>query len=405
MSHSRVLIIDDDRKISRLIQQRLLQLGIQSLVLWGAQDLHSVLERERPEVLLLDLAMPQVDGIQALKLIAQHANPPRVALMSGRLPAVLESAVRVGQSLGLDMLPPLSKPAGVQRLLDQPLDTLGIIDVDRITRAIRESELHNAYQPIVSADDGKLVGLEALVRWQHPVAGSIPPPRIVSAAQVGNCFTELTDSVLRRAVTEGAGIVAEHGLPTPHMHVNISPSSLQDHELPARVEAICADAGFPLENLTLEVTEDLHFGGVADSALEVATRLRLRQVGLAVDDFGAGYASLTALLSLPFTEVKLDRSLVQAVLRAPRGQSMHDIVSMLHQLGMSVVAEGVETEAALQRLRAAGCDTIQGFHICGPLSPTALSGWLEDRYVDAPMPIVGRPLPVAVARFPHATAS
>jgi EAL domain-containing protein (putative c-di-GMP-specific phosphodiesterase class I) len=215
------------------------------------------------------------------------------------------------------------------------------------------------------------------LRWQTADPWTLPPSEFTPTLESSGLMPAVTGWVLRHAV-EQAAEWRRAGL---HLDVavNISPRSLVEQDLPARVLALLADAELPTSCLQIEITETAVMTDL-ERASAVLGQLHARGVGVAIDDFGAGYTSLAHLRTLPLTSLKLDRGLVTDMLDKPADQAVAQaIIELSHQLGVSVVAEGVESDALLVRLVELGCDEVQGFAVSRPLFPDALETWLRGR--------------------------
>ena len=224
--------------------------------------------------------------------------------------------------------------------------------------ATRSFEVH--YQPIVKADGGAIVGVEALLRWNHPGRGFIPPSEFVRVAEEAGLMDQLGEFVLRRALSD-----AERW-PSLYVAVNLSPVQVRDRRFVDLVADVLAETGIDPARVVLEITE----GILIDDPLAAKARLEdLRElgVGLALDDFGSGYSSLGYLQQLPFDKLKIDRGFVAALDRsANTGVIIQAIVALGRALGMSVLIEGVETEEQRVLLRLAGCNEMQGYLFARP---------------------------------------
>jgi len=231
------------------------------------------------------------------------------------------------------------------------------------------------YQPKISINTGEVYGVEALLRWDHPVRGPIPPASFIPVVETTGLIDELTFHVLRLALAQQSRWVGQ-GIELP-VAVNISARSLLDPRFPERVEQILAQEGLPARSLILELTETSMMVN-PDAAVAILTRLAEQGIRLSIDDFGTGYSSMSYLKRLPVSELKIDRSFVMDL---PRNEDnavlIQSAVDLGHNLGLNVVAEGVEDEATLQRLREMGCDLAQGYHISRPASPEALHAWIQ----------------------------
>jgi diguanylate cyclase (GGDEF)-like protein/PAS domain S-box-containing protein len=227
-----------------------------------------------------------------------------------------------------------------------------------LRNAIEQGRLQLVYQPKVDRDGERVIGCEALLRWPHERHGTIPPDECTGIAEHSGLIRPLTQWVLETALAQAAAWHRE-GM-TIEMSVNLSTRNLLEEDLPQRVRALLRHHGLQPHVLTLEITESLIMG---DLERTLATMHRLREIGvnLSVDDFGTGYSSLTYLAQLPANELKIDKSFVVELDRDPgRETIVLSTIELAHKLGMRVVAEGVETEAAWQLLKRAGCDVGQG---------------------------------------------
>ena len=241
--------------------------------------------------------------------------------------------------------------------------------------AIHDDQLEVVYQPKLSIVTGHVLGLEALVRWEHPTRGVVPPTEFVRVAEDTGLIKELTDLVLNRGIAQLAELRAA-GLGTG-IAVNVSTHDLFDMRLPERVRGYLDAHGLPAELLTLEITETSLF---VDAPRTRATIDGLHAVGLrmAIDDFGTGYSSLAYLRQLPVHELKIDGSFVTGMLADKQDEVIvRSTIDLGHNLGLQVVAEGVESFEVLRRLAEVGCDIAQGFCISEPIAAADLIGWLR----------------------------
>jgi EAL domain-containing protein (putative c-di-GMP-specific phosphodiesterase class I) len=222
-----------------------------------------------------------------------------------------------------------------------------------------------------------VAGVEALVRWNHPGRGLVLPDEFLPLAEHAGLMGRLTAEVLELALAQCRSW-RDEGLPLT-VAVNLSASNLQDQSLPGYVADALTRHGVPPEALHLEVTEEVLMRD-AERATAILTRLRAMGIRLAVDDYGTGYSSLAYLHALPLDDLKLDRAFVAHCDTDPRSAAIvKSTVELAHNLGMRMIAEGVEDEAALDRLRAWDCDLVQGFHLSRPQPPERLTGWLMER--------------------------
>ena len=230
-----------------------------------------------------------------------------------------------------------------------------------LRRGIAGDELVLHYQPLANAEDGAVCGFEALVRWNHPTRGMVPPLDFIPLAEETGLIGALGEWVLRRACAEAA--LWANPL---RIAVNLSPRQLHRPDLPALVLEILTTTGLAPERLELEITETALFDDL-DRALEGLRRLKSLGVRIAMDDFGTGFSSLSTLHSFPFDKLKIDRSFVKAMDVDERARAIvRAVLGLGLSLGIPVVAEGVETDQQRQFLRGEGCAELQGFGIGRP---------------------------------------
>ena len=254
-----------------------------------------------------------------------------------------------------------------------------------LRRALDNNELEVYFQPKVSLRTRQLVGVECLARWEHSAHGWVSPEDFVAVAEHTGQLNRLTDVVLR----EGLGRCrawALAGRPL-NVSVNLSPRTLTDPDFPGRVERLLEEYGVSPDRLTLEMTEG---GAIGDAGRPLPSMRRLYDLGvrLAVDDFGTGYSSLSYLRRLPVHEVKIDRTFVQGMATDPGDLAIvRAVVDLSRHFGLTVVAEGVESELTLSLLEEIGCDLGQGFLFSRPLSYDRLEAWFSAQTETEPTPL------------------
>ncbi|MDQ2751058.1 MAG: EAL domain-containing protein [Actinomycetota bacterium] len=243
-----------------------------------------------------------------------------------------------------------------------------------LRRGITRGELVLHYQPKVNTCTSEIQSVEALVRWQHPTRGLLAPDMFIPIAESTAVIHHLTDDVLRQALAQARSWL-DHGQMIP-VAVNISARSLHDLDFPATVQRHLHDAGVPGRILSLELTESSIMTD-PDRALTVLTALAAMGVQLSIDDFGTGYSSMSYLKRLPVCELKIDRSFVKGLVNEPDDVVMvQSALDLGHNLGLVVVAEGVEDAATQDLLAAMGCDQVQGYHISRPVPADQFDAWL-----------------------------
>jgi diguanylate cyclase (GGDEF)-like protein len=249
--------------------------------------------------------------------------------------------------------------------------------VSELRSALVDGSVQLYYQPKLDLQSNQVTEVEALVRWVHPRLGIIAPSEFVPLAEHTGLIRPLTSHVLRVAAAQAAHW-RQKGRPLV-VAVNLSARSLHDGAILQEVATVLKETGLPPSLLRLEITESSIMAHPA-RARTVLEELSDMGVRLSIDDFGTGYSSLAYLNELPVSEVKIDRSFVTNVLDREGDQVIvRSIIDLGRNLGLTSVAEGVETAAALQWLRSVGCDQAQGFHIARPMTPGALDEWVESR--------------------------
>lgn len=236
-----------------------------------------------------------------------------------------------------------------------------------------------AYQPILTAAQDALVGCEALLRWRDPTHGDIPPNAIIPVAERTGLIFELGDWVLTQASEQLSRWRNDPAWSDASVWVNISALQLADVRFPARVAAALQSAGVDGSGLCLEVTESALVDVRSHNSLAVMAELRAMGVRLVLDDFGTGYSSLSYLRHLPIDGLKLDRSFTaQITTDASVAPIVQAVTDMAHALGVSLVAEGVETDAQLEAMTRCGTDTAQGYLLGRPMPAHQLTRWFAD---------------------------
>ena len=316
-----------------------------------------------------------VDTVIRISAHAGFAQTPGHATTRGELTRRAELALRAAAKRG----------PGAVVAFDPAIDTVSTDQkfIQReLPRALSAGDLELHYQPIVSAQGGRVVGVEALLRWTHPTRGAIGPAVFIPVAEQMGLMDSLGAFVLRRALKEAKR------WPDLYVAVNLSPLQVRDHAIVDLVRSALAESGVPPERLMLEITE----GVLIDNPEEMVRRIEdLHALGvrIALDDFGSGYSNLGYLQRFPLDKLKIDRSFVIALGNSANGGVIiQAIVALGRALGLSVLVEGVETEQQRVLLRLAGCDEMQGFLFARPAPAKTIDRLLEQakRSARAPAP-------------------
>jgi EAL domain-containing protein (putative c-di-GMP-specific phosphodiesterase class I) len=293
---------------------------------------------------------------------------------------VFASAKRAAKSRGLAVVGIAPRPLdanSVEKLLSLHLSAVPLIHREEIERAILEHELMLLFLPKLAIASGtaQIRGVEALVRWQHPRRGLLQPRYFLRAVEEHRMMLQLTDFVITEAVRQAA-VWRSRSLPL-EVVVNLSTELVRDRAFPERLAMLLEENDFPPEWLMLDVTESPSVAD-RDLLLDVFTRLRILGVGLSLDNFGTGLSSLTEIYRMPFSEIKVDHSLIAD---APREREarivVQAIVNLAHTLHLAVCAEGVETRQMLDFVRSAGFDTAQGQFFSGPVPGAEIEGIVQ----------------------------
>jgi EAL domain-containing protein (putative c-di-GMP-specific phosphodiesterase class I)/CheY-like chemotaxis protein len=386
-SGNRIVLIDDDRVVGEIVSALASAMGLQCDITRTPEDFFDRIGPDT-DLILLDLVMPEMDGIEILRLLGERQCKARIVLMSGINIRVIETAKKLAQSLGLVVVGHLQKPfpigqlqelLGVNSAAEKPADHhreqhIAIPDEDLI-RAFDRNEFVLHYQPQINIATGIVTGVEALSRWQHPELGLVFPDNFISRIEALQLMDRFCWITAERALNEVKQFSSANGY-LPRLAINVSVSSLRDLKFPDIFMNLARKYDFPAERIVLEITES----GIMEFslALDVLTRLRMRNFQLSIDDFGTGYSMMKQLQNVPAIELKIDKTFVQHMDANHADLVMVEkIIEMGHELEMEVIAEGVETQEQFNILREKGCDGVQGFLFSRALAPVELTLWLE----------------------------
>ena len=382
----RLLVLDDEPDIGEFVRDVAIESGYDAIVSADPEMFPSVYTNDM-DVVVLDLMMPGTDGIEIIRFLAECGSNSSIILISGYNAGVLHSAQELASEHGLHVIGTLTKPIRYVEL-EQLLETApalitarrksdpGLFEkpgIDEFIEALENGQIIPHYQPQLDFASRALIGVEALVRWEHPRWGVLPAGLVLDLAQEADLLGELTTSVLNQSLIQ-CRKWQDAGLKTL-VAINMSADIFKDLQIPKMLEDELYKHRLDPSQIILEVTESALMQELVKS-LDTLTRLRMKGIALSIDDFGTGYSSLVQLHRIPFSEMKIDRSFVINALSDEEALAIVKITIMLgHELGMKVVAEGIENQRTWDLLLSLGCDAAQGYYIAKPMPGDELLMW------------------------------
>ncbi len=316
----------------------------------------------------------KISASAGISIYPDHGTDPTALMRNADL------AMYQAKRLGRDTFKVFHKQLG---------DSLGRrLEIENELRsAIEHGELFMKYQPLIGRHS-ELDGFEALVRWTNPKLGSVSPAEFIPIAEESGLILQIGEWVARTVCGTAARWI-EDGIDVPRIAINASGAQFADPGFADLIQEILRETGYPAQKLELEVTETALVGNL-DSALKQIGQLRERGISFAIDDFGTGYSSLNQLRTLPVDCVKVDRSFIKDLERMTGDSTtlVRGIIGLAHNLRLTVVGEGVETQRQLEILRSLGCDTIQGFFLHRPLTEEAAEDLMREHMAGRDVPVL-----------------
>lgn len=395
-----VLVVDDSDMQRASATHCLRNMGVDKIFEAGdGRDALTILYSltRQPAVMLLDLELPGMDGIEVLQKLQGASDRPEILLLSSSDGVLISAVATMAEAMGISLLGAYRKPI-TPGMLAQILSGYGkkhemhnvqqsVIpaanepDPIKLRKAIVGGDIKPFYQPKLSLQPGtghqqpQLVGWEALARWIDSKGTSYSPNQFIPLAEQEQLIGELTLQLLDQVLADLRSWQLQ-GLVTS-VAINLSAASLNDPELASAIIQRVSAAGIAPRQLSFEITESALVMDLP-AALATISRLRLKGFGFSIDDYGTGFSSMQQLSRFPFTELKIDRSFVQG---APRQQHVLQIlqsaVDMGRRMGITSVAEGVETLEELELLKALGCRQAQGYLIARPMPAAKVLAWVQ----------------------------
>ena len=362
------LIVDDEPGIRNFVQHVAEAVGLQAVGAASGGAALELLKTVTPSIIVMDMQMPNGDGIQLIQGLAGLGIKAKIVILSGTDNRLLEVSASIARQRGLDIGAVLSKPIRFEELCKTLAALYGAsmpFSAETLKAVIADDIPILHYQPKIRLVDASFVGVEALLRCRDAADRSVSPELVIEIAERSGLATELNHRIFRQAIAQRRAW-SDAGKELD-VAINLSAAGSFDRELPDRLAALCSEHKVPNHAITLEMTES----SVENDklvAMETMARLRLLGFRLSIDDFGTGHSSLVRLRHMPFTELKIDKSFV-INLRGSNDNAVivRSLAQLAQNLEMRCVIEGVEDAEALQFARGLGCDEAQGYHIARPM--------------------------------------
>jgi len=383
-----ILVMDDEHFMLKLISEILRKLGYTNVKTCSSG--HIALDilsdtQNMPDLILLDLNMPEMDGIEFLRHLEEKHYVGSVLLISGEDERMMHSAEQLVLGHNISTLGYIKKPFGPNELSKHLINWTAkqspkvygskkVYSAEEVGAAISNNELINYYQPKVNLINGQVMGVESLVRWQHPRDGIVFPDQFIGIAEDSGLIDSLTTCVIQNAFIQSETWRLDKL--SLNIAINISMDNLSTFEFVDRLGELANRHNISPENIMLEVTESRLMKELSTTQ-EVLARLRLKRYGLSIDDFGTGHSSLVQLRNFPFNELKIDQSFVHGVAKNDTLSAIFkSSLGLAQQLDMKTVSEGVEDLDDWNYVKNSGCDFAQGYFIAKPMPANEIYEWV-----------------------------
>lgn len=392
MASTSVLIVEDSLCQAEYLSMLCRSFGISALVTAenGRVALDLIDKTESGfDILICDLEMPDLDGIELIHLLASRNTSSALIIVSSREQSLISAVELMAVTEGIDVLGSIRKPvpAGALETLIKEYRGKAVsrakgcgrlktaLSIEELEQGLvlHQFELH--YQPKLCMDNGMLHGLEALVRFRQPEQGLRYPGDFIELCEQHGLIDQLSLEVITMAIQQMVSW-NQQGF-APRVSVNLSGRSFSSRAFTQDVMKLITRSAIKASDLIFEVTETQVIGNIGD-ALAFLSRLRLNGFGLSIDDYGTGYSSVKQLSQIPFTELKMDRSLIEGIASKSHLQVIFEsTLSMCNKLGIDLVAEGIEKSKDWDYLRSAGCHVAQGYYISPPMPSYEVVNWVH----------------------------
>lgn len=391
----RVLVIDDQTVTRRMAVKMVRDCGAAE-VLEAESVEHALIllegQQRLVDLVITDVKLSEVpgamDGVEFVRRIAERRLVGNLVIASALDSPIIRSVEAMAKGFGLDVAGCVPRPISPEKLRPVVVRLVARraaapllrsrsvhVTVEDLRRAIAEKQFVPHFQPRVRAYDGEVTACEALIRWNHPERGLVPPGAFIPLADRTGLIDGITDVVLEKSIN-WVQIWRDAGIDVA-VSVNLTENALNQPGLPERIAELAKRHDVPHGQILLELTESAALTEVAMS-LEALARLRIMGFGLSIDDFGTGMGTPDQLARTPFTEVKIDQALVTGVFDQPQFSGVLEYsLKLAKQLGLRTVAEGVESQADWDLLQELGCDEMQGFHVARPMPGEEIEGWVQ----------------------------